>query len=95
MFGPVIGSTASGWGHPAPGLIAAGLCVVNMVFAWTWLRESSGADQVSRTRKRKPVWYTAGQVFAHPGRIVSRLVLIYGFGMLAFSAFTAVVIRTR
>jgi len=91
MIGPVLGSSAAGWGHAAPGLIAAGLCVVNMVFAWSWLRESSRADQTSRTRKRKPVWHTARMVVRHPGRINSRLVLIYGLGMLAFSAFTAVI----
>ena len=91
MVGPVIGSTAAGWGHAAPGLIAAGLCVVNMAFAWTWLRDHSGAGEASRTRKRKPVWHTAWLVVRHPGRIVSRLVLIYGLGMLAFSSFTAVI----
>ena len=91
MLGPVIGSTASAWGHAAPGLIAASLCVVNMIFAWTWLRESSDAGEVSRTRKRKPVWHTAWVVVRRPRRIASRLVWIYGLGMLAFSAFTAVV----
>ena len=91
MVGPVIGSTAAGWGHAAPGLIAAGLCVVNMMFAWFWLRESSGFGEISRTKKRRPVWHTAVLVVCHPSRIVSRLVLIYGFGMLAFSSFTAVI----
>ena len=92
MIGPVLGSTASGWGRPAPGLIAASFCAANMVFAWFWLREPSGGDAARRTRPRKPVWNTALTVVAHPARIVSRLVWIYGLGMLAFSAFTAVVI---
>lgn len=91
MVGPVIGSTASTWGHAAPGLIAAGMCLTNMAFAWTWLKESSGAGEASRTLARKPVWHTAWLVARHPTRVVSRLVLIYGLGMLAFSAFTAVV----
>lgn len=91
MIGPVLGSTAAGLGHEAPGLIAAGLCLVNMAFAWHWLKESASTGEASRTQKRKPVWHTAWLVVSHPNRVVSRLVLIYGLGMLAFSSFTAVI----
>jgi multidrug resistance protein len=43
-LGPVIGSWSQRLGHRAPGLIAAALCVVNIVFAWTYLRESRQAS---------------------------------------------------
>ncbi|HEX9166909.1 MAG TPA: MFS transporter, partial [Gemmatimonadales bacterium] len=33
-IGPVFGSTAAHWGQAGPGLIAAGLCFVNVAFAW-------------------------------------------------------------
>jgi MFS family permease len=91
MIGPVLGSLASEGGRALPGLIAGGLCAINMVFAALWLRESSDAGEAARSMVRKPVWHAAGVVFRHPGRIVSRLVWIYGLGMLAFSSFTAVV----
>jgi len=91
MIGPVIGSTAAYWGQWAPGLLAAGLCVVNIMFAWGWLQESSGANDESRTKKRQPVWHTAWTVVRHPARAISRLVWIYALGMLAFSAFTSVI----
>ena len=91
MVGPVIGSTAAFWGQAAPGLVAAGLCVVNIVFAWGWLQESSGASDATRTRKRKPVWHTAWTVVGRPTRMVSRLIWIYGLGMLAFSSFTSII----
>lgn len=91
MIGPVFGSLASQGGRALPGFIAGGLCIVNMVFAAFWLKESSPAGEATRTMIRKPVWYTAGEVLRHPGRIVSRLVWIYGLGMLAFASFTAVV----
>ncbi len=90
MVGPVIGSTAVFLGHAAPGLVAAGLCVINIVFAWGWLKESSSVAD-ARTRLRKPVWHTAWTVIRHPSRTVSRLVWIYGLGMLAFSAFTSII----
>jgi MFS family permease len=91
MIGPVFGSLASQGGRALPGFIAGGLCIVNMVFAAFWLKESSAAGDASRTMVRKPVWHAAGEVIRHPGRIVSRLVWIYGLGMMAFASFTAVV----
>ena len=91
MIGPVIGSTAAYWGQAAPGLVAAGLCSVNIVFAWIRLEESSGAGEETRTRKRKPVWHTAWTVVRHPGGTVPRLVWIYALGMLSFSTFTSVI----
>jgi MFS family permease len=91
MVGPVIGSTAAYWGQAAPGLVAASLCAVNIVFAWGWLEESSKIDDRSRTRNRKPVWHSAWVIARHPTRTVSRLVWIYAIGMLAFSSFTSVI----
>jgi MFS family permease len=87
MIGPAIGSTAAFWGQVAPGLLAAGLCVVNIVFAWGWLKESS----TSANRERKPVWHMAWTVVRHPSRVVSRLLIVYALGMLAFIAFTAMI----
>src|SRR6185295_10401211 len=34
MLGPVVGSLTFNLGHYMPGLIAAGLCLINAVFAW-------------------------------------------------------------
>jgi MFS family permease len=91
MIGPVIGSTAAYWGQLAPGMVAAGLCLMNIVFAWGWLQESSGANVESRTKKRKPVWHRAWTVARYPTRAISRLVWIYALGMLAFSSFTSII----
>ncbi len=91
MIGPVIGSTAAYWGQLAPGLVAAALCAMNIVFAWGWLQESSGANEESRTKKRQPVWHRAWTVVRYPNRSVSRLIWIYALGMLAFSSFTSII----
>ncbi|HET8623013.1 MAG TPA: MFS transporter [Gemmatimonadales bacterium] len=92
MLGPAIGSSASNLGSEAPGFIAAALCLMNAGFAWRWLPESSVRDAAGATpARRPPVWHTAWEVVRHPARPVSRLVWIYGAGMLAFSALSGVV----
>lgn len=89
--GPVFGSAAAHWGQAGPGLIAAGLCLINVAFAWRMLPESrSPADPGAPALVRRPVWHAAWSVIQHPDRPVSRFVLIYGAGMLGFTAMTAV-----
>src|SRR5262245_48706727 len=88
MLGPVIGSFATHFGHEVPGIIAAALCVFNLVFASRWLVESRkpGAPHA----EKKPVWHAAWVVVRHAQRPVSRFIWIYGAGMLGFSAMTGV-----
>jgi MFS family permease len=89
ILGPAIGSFAFRLGPAAPGLAAATLCLVNVVFAWRWLAESrTGAPRAGAARR--PLWHPAWLVVRHPGALVSRLVWIYGIGMIAFSAMTSV-----
>jgi multidrug resistance protein len=90
-IGPLIGSLASHFGQTAPGFIAAALCVANAACAWKWLPESKRKDGSGAVPAlRKPVWHTAAQVVVHPARPTSRLILIYGVGMLAYSVLTSV-----
>lgn len=44
MLGPLIGSFAFRFGEEAPGFFAAGLCVLNSLFAWRLLPESARSD---------------------------------------------------
>lgn len=89
MIGPAIGSLAARWGPEAPGFVAAGLCLVNVGFAWRWLPESRRTDD-AHAPPRRPVWHAAWQVLTQPATPVSRLVWIYATGMLAFTGLTAV-----
>jgi MFS family permease len=90
-IGPLIGSLAAHFGQTAPGFIAAGLCILNAACAWKWLPESKRKDGSGAVAAlRKPVWHTAAQVVVHPARPTSRLILIYGVGMLAYSVLTSV-----
>lgn len=91
MIGPAIGSTAFRLGYAAPGLLAAGLCLVNLAFAVRWLPETEkvavpASEKVGRRSVRSQIVH----VFSHPGEDVSRLIWIYTLGMGAFTALTAV-----
>jgi len=90
MVGPVIGSFGTRLGSWGPGFIAAGLCLLNAAFAWWWLPESRVLVADGQAPPRRDVWRTLRQVVAQPRLITSRLILVYGAGMLAFSAVTSV-----
>jgi MFS family permease len=98
MIGPALGSLATTLGHAAPGLIAGGLCFVNVVFAWRWLPETSPARQGARPGGAPPepsrpvasirsvVW----DVVRRPGGPIPRFIWIYAIGMLGFMSMTGV-----
>src|SRR5439155_641200 len=90
MVGPAIGSSAAHWGRAAPGLVAAALCVTNVVFAWRRLPESKQKHPPDRAEPRASIGRAAWAVVRHPGRPASRLMWIYAVGMLAFTAFTSI-----
>lgn len=90
MIGPVLGSFAAHWGQAAPGLIAAGLCLLNVAFAWKWLPETRSAAARAASPARKPIWHAAWMVVRHPHGPVPKLIWIYAAGMLGFTAMTAV-----
>ena len=94
MIGPAIGSLATNLGYAAPGIIAAALCALNIVFAWRWLPETNvrrvrSADEGPEPTRR-PVRQVLGEVLLQPRGAVPRLIWIYATGMLGFMSFTAV-----
>lgn len=91
MLGPVIGSLSIELGPAAPGLLAAGLCVVNMLFAWRFLPESHDVSAAHSTgvkvrRSREAVWH----VVSHAREPAPRLIWIYAIAMGAFQGTMAV-----
>lgn len=86
MVGPAIGSLAVNLGPAAPGFVAAGLCLLNVLFAWRFLPESNLNQGRPRRAIRAAVWHVIRHPFApHP-----RLIWIYAVGMGAFTSMTAV-----
>jgi multidrug resistance protein len=90
MVGPAIGSSAAHFGQAAPGLIAAVLCMINVIFAWKWLPESRKGSKASGAKIPRPLWYPAWMALRHPTSSIGRLLWIYGVGMIAFSSMTSI-----
>jgi MFS family permease len=91
-IGAVIGALASHLGSTAPGLVAAGLVFVNVLFAWYWLPESrvphphvsTPSGRLAPPRER-PIAHALWEVIRHPSRPVSEMIWIYAVGMLALN----------
>lgn len=93
-LGPLLGGLALTWGTPGPGLLAAGLSVVNIAFAWKFLTESRDMAEAaavrSQPRKRGRSRQAVFQVVTHPNEPASRLVWIYAIAIGAFQGSTAI-----
>src|SRR5690349_22005333 len=76
-------------GHAMPGLFAAILCLINMGFAWKYLRESHQTDahQIA-THKPKSSREAVLRIIEHSGEPASRLIWIYAIAMGAFQGVT-------
>lgn len=102
-IGPVLGSFAVmlgkrplGFGEytvtvgaPAPGLLAAFLCALNLLFAWIYLRESREHHEATQTRP-KTSREAVTRVISHSAEPASRLIWIYAIAMGAFTGVTAI-----
>ncbi len=91
MVGPAIASLSIRYSYAAPGLIAALLSVLGLLFAWRWLPESSAPRKVGAVAPERPSLLRAlADVLRHPGRPVNALIWIYAAGMMAFMALNGV-----
>ncbi len=107
VIGPVLGSFAVtlgtsktlntqstiAIGHAAPGVLAAALCLINIIFAARYLTESRTSDHAAEDDTGEPVrksHQTISRVISHPGEPASRLILIYAIAIGAFQGTFAV-----
>jgi multidrug resistance protein len=90
-LGPVLGSTAAHLSDRGPGLAAASLAAINMIFAWSYLRESHDADAV-RTAGKKITKSSVAvrRVVSHWKEPASRLIWIYAITMGSFQGMNTV-----
>ncbi len=88
-IGPVIGSFALKMGRSGPGLTAALLCVINILFAWRYLKESRDMEQ-AHEKKPSASRDAIMRVVTHSTEPAPRLIWIYAIGMGAFSGMNAV-----
>ncbi|HEB52178.1 MAG TPA: MFS transporter, partial [bacterium] len=66
-------------GTAVPGVLAASLCLLNAAFACRYLAES--ATSQPKNRSRPPIRTAVREVFAHPRRTTSRIILIYALAI--------------
>src|SRR5882672_6252202 len=98
-LGPVLGSFAIAlgkrdlmpgagtlqMGHAAPGIMAAALCVLNMIFAARYLTESRDfSEQPQAGEVRRTSGQAIWRVISHPSEPSSRLIWIYAIAIGAF-----------
>jgi MFS family permease len=98
-LGPVLGSFAIAlgkrdlmpgpgtllMGRAGPGIIAAGLCVLNIIFVARYLTESRDlSEQHKEGEKRQTSSQAIWRVIAHSSEPASRLILIYAISIGAF-----------
>src|SRR6266446_8364352 len=98
-LGPVLGSFAIAlgkrdiipgshtlqMGQAAPGIMAAGLCLLNMIFVWRYLKESRDFSEQAQPGEilqtsRQAIW----RVVSHASEPASRLIWIYAIAIGAF-----------
>ena len=109
-IGPVLGGyfatlgkqqvAAASWpqwaGDAAPGLAAASLCLLNIIFAWKYLPETRVKAKPPVTgetpvvKKRGTSLAAVTRVVSHPGDAPSRLILIYAIAIGAFQGLTSI-----
>ncbi len=90
MIGPAIGSWAFQWGgHSAPGFVAAGLCIANLLFALRFLPEPREVrSQGERTTlKVPPLREVLRSALREP---LLDMIAVYFMGMGAFTSITAI-----
>ena len=90
-LGPPLGSLALLAGRSGPGLAAATLCIINMAFAWKYLRESREVHAGTHAKKAKGASRAAiAYVVTHAREPGPRLIWIYAIAMGAFSGMSAI-----
>ncbi|MGI8547852.1 MAG: MFS transporter [Gemmatimonadaceae bacterium] len=91
-LGPPVGSLALKLaGVHGPGLIAAGLCLFNIAFAWRFLSESRDMTEAKdQTHKPRPSLAIIVNVMTHSTEPAPRLIWMYAIAMGSFQAMTAI-----
>ena len=87
MIGPVLGGIASEWGRPAPFLLAAGLSLLNFLFAWKKLPESltpelRASASASTARPTLPQAWAAAQGTPLAALIPANFLVITAFSIM-------------
>jgi MFS family permease len=89
-LGPVVPIIVKDLGRSAPGLIAAGFCVLNMIFASKYLVEVRKPEDADRKRVPGRNRSAVLHVLTRPSLPSSRLIQIYAVSIGAFQGTTSI-----
>ena len=89
-LGPVLGSLTNHFGRHGPGLSAAGLCVLNIAFAWHFLSESRDMSEAKTVTTRARSLEALTRVVTHSNEPSSRLIWIYAIAIGAYRGVNAI-----
>jgi multidrug resistance protein len=90
-IGPALGSLTLGMGKHAPGLAAAALCILNIMFAWRYLVEPRNMEEARKqVRPKGRSTQAIMHVITRSGEPSSRLIWMYSLGMGAFQGMNAI-----
>jgi multidrug resistance protein len=90
-LGPLLGSLALAGGRATPGLVAAAMCLINIIFAARYLTESRELTEAhSHPRKRGRSLEAVVRVVTRPSDAPSRLIMIYAIAIGAFQGANAI-----
>ena len=84
VLGPLLGAQAMRLGEWGPGIIAALLCAVNILFALRFLTERQAAHVREKSKTARSPMQIVFRVLEHPGERPSRLIWMYAICMAAF-----------
>ncbi|MCS6804962.1 MAG: MFS transporter [Blastocatellia bacterium] len=83
IFGPAIGGFLSQWGYRVPGLVAAGICFVDLVLTYFILPESLKGPLHGQVSRREISWSKMQQSLARP--IVGVLLMLFFIATFALA----------
>src|SRR5919202_1053983 len=87
-LGPLIGSMTTHMGQHAPGLLAAALCLANIMFVVRALRETHDTQARAKAKRARPPREAVWRVLRHPGEAPSRLIWMYSVAIGAYYGVT-------
>jgi len=89
-LGPVFGSWTLGLKIGGPGLVAAALCVINIIFCGIYLTESHDVRAHAGKPKPRRSGTAVARVVTHSSEPASRLIWIYAVGIGAFQGVNSI-----
>ena len=92
VLGPLLGSATTSFGAHTPGLLAATLCFLNIIFAWRFLTESHHMSAAALAKRARRPYQAVVRVARHVTEPASRIIWTYSVAIGAWYGVNALLI---